>query len=74
MLRTEHAAEGKPYTYGNRLASLGLSTGSLLMVIIVLVITWIKFIEQTGHWQKPIKPVTQAPPAASHQSKKEDAK
>lgn len=65
MLCTEHAAEGKPYTYGDRLANLALSIGSFLMVIIALVITWVKFIERTGHWQKPIKPVPE---------KKEDAK
>ena len=66
MLQVEHEAEGHPYTHGDRFMSLAFSIGSFLTVIIILVLTWIKNIGQTGYWARPIKPITPA--------KKEDAK
>jgi heme/copper-type cytochrome/quinol oxidase subunit 2 len=64
MLRIEHESEGRPYTHGDRLLSVAVSAGSLLTVVIILAITWIKNIGQSGYWAKPVKP----------EIKKEDAK
>lgn len=71
MLRIEHEAEGNPYTYGDRLKNVAISIGSLFTVLFILVFTWIKSIEQSGYWRKPIRPV---PPVAHNDKKKEDAK
>lgn len=67
MLRIEHESEKLLYTHGDRLKSISLSLASFLTVVIILVITWIKSIERTGYWSRPIKP---APP---NTPKKEDA-
>jgi xanthine/uracil permease len=56
MLRIEHEAEGRLYTFGDRLANISFSIGSILTILIVLVITWIKHIGQLGYWTRPIKP------------------
>jgi len=66
MLRIEHEAEGRPFTHGDRFMSFTFSLGSLVTVVIILVITWIKCIGQTGYWARPIKTETPV--------KKEDAK
>lgn len=66
MLQIEHEAEGHPFTHGDRFMSLAFASGSLLTVIIILVLTWIKRIGQTGYWARPIK--------ADKPVKKEDAK
>lgn len=55
MLRIEHEAESRPYTFGDRLTNIGLSAGSFLTVLITLVIAWIKNIGLTGYWARPIK-------------------
>jgi hypothetical protein len=56
MLRIEHEAEGKVYTKGGRLVNLFLSMTSWLMVTFILVASWIKKIQLTGYWSKPVKP------------------
>lgn len=55
MLRTEHASEGRSYTYGLRIINLCLSILSWIMVVIILINAWIKMIRQTGFWNKQIK-------------------
>lgn len=54
MLRIEHEAEQRPYTFGDRLANIGCSAGSFLTIVVILIITWIKKIGLTGYWARPI--------------------
>lgn len=59
MLRVEHAAEQKPYTYGDRLLAIFYTAFSWFVVLIMLVKAWINSISQTGYWARPVKkPVT----------------
>lgn len=57
MLSIDHESENKPVTHGSRTLAYILSFLSFLMVIIILVSAWIKNINASGYWNKPIKPI-----------------
>lgn len=55
MLRIEQEADGEVYTIGDRAACIFLSLFSFLAILILLIITWVKRIQQTGYWDRPVK-------------------
>lgn len=55
MMRTEQESEGEVYTKGDRALAIALSLLSILIVIWMLVLTWIKKISATGYWDRPVK-------------------
>lgn len=71
MQRTELAADKEIYTIGNRLLMLSLSILSFLFVLIMLIRSWVKMIETTGYWNKPVAPVVEEIEIKSPKAKKQ---
>jgi len=57
MLRTEHIAEGRIYTKGDRLATIMFSFLSWLMFLFIVISAWFQKIKAYGYWEDPVKPV-----------------
>ena len=55
MLRIEQEADGEPYTKGDRAACIFLSLFSWLAILVLLIITWVKRVQMTGYWDRPVK-------------------
>jgi hypothetical protein len=55
MLRTEQEADGEAYTIGDRAACIVLSLFSWAAILVILIITWVRMIQKTGYWDRPVK-------------------
>lgn len=53
MLRAEHEAEKKEYTYGDLAASVLLSLLSIAMVLFILIKAWTNSVH--AYWGKPMR-------------------
>lgn len=62
MLRIEHEADQELYTKGDRAACIFVSLASFIAVVFLLVAAWIRSINATGYWNRPVKEKNESKP------------
>lgn len=55
MQRVEHESENQEYSKGDRVLNIVFSIFSWIWVLVILVVAWVKQINKTGYWQRPVK-------------------
>jgi hypothetical protein len=55
MLRIEQEADGEQYTIGDRAVCIFFSLFSWFAILVLLISVWVKRIQKTGYWDRPVK-------------------